>query len=98
MNPAPNATKCSITWRPSAARRVTASAPTTLPSAATSAYITALDTGEQVLLRVAGGILEHLGEQALQCLPHVGAGSHARREDVVAGDGEVFQRHREIGR
>src|SRR2546428_4689633 len=91
MNPAPKATKCSITWRPSAARRVTASAPTTLPSAATSAYITALDTGEQVLLRVAGVILEHLGEQPLQRLPHVGAGSHARREEVVAGDGECLQ-------
>src|SRR3989454_86352 len=91
MNPAPKATKCSITWRPSAARRVTASAPTTLPSAATSAYSTALDTGEQVRLGVAGRILEHLGEQALERLPHVGAGSHARREEVVAGDGEVLQ-------
>src|SRR3989441_4513059 len=97
MNPAPKATKCSITWRPSAARRVTASAPTTLPSAATRAYITALDTGEQVLLRVAGGILEHLGEQALQRLAHAGAGSHAGGEEVVAGDGKVFQRHRVLG-
>src|SRR2546427_424275 len=92
MNPAPKATKCSITWRPSAARRVTASAPTTLPSAATSAYSTALDTGEQVRLGVAGRILEHLGEQALQRLAYVGAGSHARGEEVVARDGEVLQR------
>src|SRR5436853_3528092 len=97
MNPAPKATKCSSTWRPSAARRVTASAPTTLPSAATSAYITALDTGEQVRLRVAGGILEHLGEQALQRLAHVGAGSHAGGEEVVAGEGKVFQRHGVLG-
>src|SRR2546421_62017 len=98
MNPAPNATKCSITWRPSAARRVTASAPTTLPSAATRAYITALDTGEQVLLRVAGGILEHLGEQALQRLAHAGAGSHAGGEEVVARNGEVLQRQGVLGR
>src|SRR5439155_11068572 len=73
------------------ARRVTASAPTTLPSAATSAYSTALDTGEQVRLRVAGGILEHLGEQALQRVAHVGARSHAGGEEVVARDGEVLQ-------
>src|SRR5256885_6323586 len=65
---------------------------TTLPSAATSAYSTALDTGEQVRLGVAGRILEHLGEQALQRLAHVWAGSHARREEVVARDGEVLQR------
>src|SRR5881628_2323594 len=97
MNPAPKATKCSITWRPSAARRVTASAPTTLPSAATSAYSTALDTGEQVRLGVAGRILEHLGEQALQRLAHVGAGSHARGEEVVAADGEVLQRQGVLG-
>src|SRR3989454_5900325 len=97
MNPAPKATKCSITWRPSAARRVTASAPTTLPSAATSAYNRALDTGEQVRLRVAGGILEHLGEQALQRLAHVGARSHAGGEEVVARDGEVLQRQGVLG-
>src|SRR5437879_13835748 len=94
MHPAPKATKCSITWRPSAARRVTASAPTTLPSAATRAYITALDTGEQVLLRVAGGILQHLGDQALQRLAHVAARPHAGGEEDVAGHGPPLHPHR----
>src|SRR3989441_8360500 len=97
MNPAPKATNCSIPWGPSAARRVTASAPTTLPSAATSAYSTALDTGEQVRLRVADGILEHLGEQALERVAHVGAGSHAGGEEVVARGGEVLQRQGVLG-
>src|SRR3989442_1530239 len=61
-------------------------------SSATSAYSTALDTGEQVRLRVAGGILEHLGEQALERVAHVWARSHAGGEEVVARDGEVLQR------
>src|SRR2546428_11070603 len=73
MNPAPNATKCSMTARPRAARRVTASAPSRLPSAATSAYTRALDMGEQVLLRIAARVLEHLAEQALERLAPVGA-------------------------
>ena len=58
MNPAPNARKCSITLSCSAARRVTASAPSTLPAAATRAYTRALDTGQQVLLGVARRIFE----------------------------------------
>src|SRR2546427_751727 len=66
-------------------------------SSPTSAYNRALDTGEQVRLRVAGGILEHLGEQALQRLAHVGAGSHAGGEEVVARDGEVLQRQGVLG-
>src|SRR6266513_571395 len=65
MKPAPNATKCSMTARPRAARRVTASAPITLPSAATSAYTRALDTGQQVALGVALRVLQHLGEHVV---------------------------------
>jgi len=44
MNPAPNATSSSITRSSRTARRVTASAPSTLPAAATRAYNNALDT------------------------------------------------------
>src|SRR2546430_15240671 len=65
MNPAPNATKCSMTARPRAARRVTASAPSRLPSAATSAHTRALDMGEQVLLRIAARVLEYPAKQGL---------------------------------
>src|SRR6266699_372068 len=91
MNPAPNATKCSISASSRAARRVTARAPATLPSAATRAYNRALDTGEQLLPRVARRVVEHLGEQPRQRLPHLRAGPHARRDEIVAGDREVLQ-------
>src|SRR5438093_1563261 len=43
MNPAPKATKCSITLRPRAARWITAAAPSRLPPAAISPYHRALD-------------------------------------------------------
>src|SRR5437588_9074221 len=91
MNPAPNATKCSISASSRAARRVTARAPATLPRAATRAYSSALDTGEQLLPRIACRVLEHVGEQSRQRLAHLRAGPHARRDQVVAGDGEVLQ-------
>src|SRR6266540_1659503 len=84
MKPAPNATKCSISASSRAARRVTASAPTTLPRAATRAYPSALDTGEEIGTRVAGGILEHLRKQPLQRLPHLGPRPHARLQEIVA--------------
>src|SRR6266700_6838385 len=90
MKPAPNATKCSISASSRAARRVTASAPTTLPSAATRAYPRALDTGEKIGARVAGRILEHLREQPLERRPHVGPGPHARGQEVVAFHREGF--------
>src|SRR5881628_2331970 len=90
MKPAPNATKCSIRTSSRAARRVTASAPTTLPSAAMRAYPSALDTGEQVIARVAGRILEHFREQPLEGLPHFRPGPDARRQEVVALQHEVL--------
>src|SRR5439155_25281222 len=91
MKPAPNATQCSMTARPRAARRVTASAPITLPSAATSAYTSALDTGQEVPLRVALRVFQHLREQALQHIAHVGAGPHSCRDQVVPVDREILQ-------
>src|SRR5213078_2064439 len=97
MNPAPNATKCSMTARPRAARRVTASAPITLPSAATSAYTRALDTGQQVALGVALRVLQHLGEQPLQHFAHVGPGPHPRGDQVVPVHREVLQRQGILG-
>src|SRR6266700_2770919 len=97
MNPAPNATKCSMSASSRAARRVTASAPATLPSAATRAYNRALDTGEQLLPRVARRVVEHFGEQPRQRLPHLRAGPHARRDEIVAGDREVLQGQRVLG-
>src|SRR6266480_8127246 len=97
MKPAPNATKCSMTARPRAARRVTASAPITLPSAATSAYTRALDTGQQVTLGVALRVLEHLGQQPLQHLAHVGPGPHPRGDQVVPVHREVLQRQGILG-
>src|SRR2546422_7205132 len=90
MKPAPNATKCSIRASSRAARRVTASAPTTLPSAAMRAYPSALDTGEEVIARVAGRILEHFREQPLEGLPHFRPGPDARRQEVVALQREVL--------
>src|SRR5437660_4935082 len=92
MKPAPNATKCSMTARPRAARRVTASAPITLPRAATSAYTRALDTGQEVLLGVALRVLEHLGEQALQHFAHVGPGPHPGGDQVVPVHRQILQR------
>src|SRR5689334_9413628 len=91
MNPAPNATKCSISTSSRAARRVTASAPATLPSAATRAYSSALDTGEQLLPGVARRVVEHVRQQPRQRLAHLGAGSHAHRDEIVARDGEVLE-------
>src|SRR3989442_658916 len=90
MKPAPNATKCSIRTSSRAARRVTASAPTTLPSAAMRAYPSALDTGEEGIARVAGGILEHFREQPLEGLPHFRPGPDARHQEVVALQREVL--------
>src|SRR2546425_3047556 len=90
MKPAPNATKCSIRASSRAARRVTASAPTTLPSAAMRAYPRALDTGEEIVARVAGRILEHLCEQPLEGRSHFGPGPHARGQEVVAFHREVL--------
>src|ERR1700704_1662702 len=94
MNPAPNATKCSIRASSRAARRVTASAPTTLPSAATRAYPRALDTGEEIVARVAGRILEHFREQPLEGLPYFRPGPLARGQEVVAFHREVFHGQR----
>src|SRR2546423_15370221 len=94
MKPAPNATKCSMTARPRAARRVTASAPITLPSAATSAYTRALDTGQQIALGVALRVLEHLGEQPLRHLAHAGPGPHPRAGQAVPVHREVVRRER----
>src|SRR3989449_4166842 len=90
MKPAPNATKCSIRASSRAARRVTASAPTTLPSAAMRAYPRALDTREEIVARVAGRILEHFREQPLEGRSHLGPGPHARGQEVVAFYREVL--------
>src|SRR5213594_2111747 len=98
MKPAPNATKCSISTSSRTARRVTASAPTTLPSAAIRAYNRALDTGQQVLLRVAARVLEHLDQQALQGVPHVRPGAHAGGDQIVPVDREVLKRQRVLRR
>src|SRR5712691_5773939 len=84
MKPAPNATKCSIRASSRAARRVTASAPTTFPSDAMRAYPRALDTGEEVVARVTGRILEYFHQQPLEGLSHLGPGPHARGQEVVA--------------
>src|SRR5207249_2099115 len=98
MKPAPNARKCSIGASSRAARRVTASAPTTLPSAATRAYPRALDTGEEISARVAGRILEHLREQPLERLPDLGPGPHARGQEIVALHRQVLHRQRVLRR
>src|SRR5205085_842134 len=57
----------------------------------TRAYSSALDTREQLLSRIARRVLEHIGEQSRQRLAHLRAGPRARRDQVVAGDGEVIQ-------
>src|SRR6266550_131449 len=95
MNPAPNATSSSMTRR---ARRVTASAPSTLPAAATRAYNNALDTREQVLLGIAGRVLEHLFQQPRERLAHIGTGPHAGGDEIVAFHREVLECQRWIGR
>src|SRR5438477_9445996 len=97
MNPAPNATKCSISASSRAARRVTASAPATFPTAATRAYSSALDTSEQLLPRVARGVVEHVGEQPRQRLAHNRPGPHPCRDEIVAADREVLQSQRVLG-
>src|SRR2546423_15607255 len=97
MNPAPNATKCSISASSRAARRVTASAPATLPRAATRPYTRALDTGEQLVSRVARRLFQHVGGQARQRRPQLRARPHARRDQVVPGHGEGLERERILG-
>src|SRR3989442_10036128 len=102
MNPAPKATKCSITLSPRAAWRITAAAPSRLPPAAISAYHRALDTARalllpalhQVLAGVARRVFEHPAEQPLQRLAHVRAGPHARGDQGVAPHPEVGERER----
>jgi hypothetical protein len=42
------------------------------------AYPRALDTGEEIVARVAGRILEHFREQPLEGLSHLGSGTDAR--------------------
>src|SRR5258708_13210312 len=49
---------------------------------------------KQVLLGVARGVLQHLRKQLGQRGADVGPGPHAGGEQVVAGDGEVFQPER----
>src|SRR5258705_4134799 len=82
MNPAPNATSSSMTRSSRTARRVTASAPSTLPAAATRAYSRALDTREQVLPGVARRILEHFVQQAGDGPADVGAWPLTRPDHV----------------
>src|SRR5947207_10650926 len=96
MNPAPKATSSSMTRSSRTARRVTASAPSTLPAAATSAYSRALDTREQVLPGVARRILEHFVEQAGERLADVGTRPHTGRDQVVALHREVLESKRRI--
>src|SRR5213594_2917650 len=98
MKPAPNATKCSISASSRAARRVTASAPTTLPSAATRAYQKALDTGEEVIARVTGRILEHFRQQPLERLAHLRPGAHPGGQEIVALYRQVLHRQRILRR
>src|SRR5438034_8007538 len=105
MNPAPKATKCSITLSPRAAWRITAAAPSRLPPAAISAYHRALDTTRPVLLRalqqmlprVARRVFEHFGEQQLQHLAHVRSRAHAGSDQIVALHSEVGERERVLG-
>src|SRR5712664_1227570 len=96
MNPAPNASRCSMTASSRTARRVTASAPSTLPAAATSAYSRALDTGEQVLLGVAGGVFEHFLEQTRQRLTDVRARTHASGDEIISLHRQILQAERRI--
>src|SRR4029077_1087953 len=91
MNPAPNATKCSISASSRAARRVTAKPPATFPRAATRAYSRALDTSEQLLPGVARRVFEDVAEQPRQGLAHLRAGPHARSDEIIARDREVLE-------
>src|SRR5207244_8983737 len=72
----------------------TCALPISLPSAASTAYSSALDMCEQVVLPVARRVLEHLGKEPLECGADVGTRAHARRKQVVTRHGEIF----EIGR
>src|SRR6266508_2500906 len=96
MNPAPNATSSSMTRSSRTARRVTASAPSTLPAAATRAYNNALDTREQVFLGIAGRVLEHFFQQPCERLAHIGTGPHAGGDEIVALHREVLQAERRV--
>src|SRR2546427_154595 len=91
MNPAPNATECSMTVSPRANRCETASAPKTFPSAASTAYANALDMRQEIVLPVARRVLEHLGEEPLERRSDVGTRPHAGREQVVARHGKILQ-------
>src|SRR6267143_215141 len=96
MKPAPNATRSSMTCSSRTARRVTASAPSTLPAAATSAYNSALDTGQEIALGVARRIFEHFFEQARQCCSHVRPGPDAGGDQVIAFHSQILQAERRI--
>src|SRR5436189_1338699 len=82
MKPAPNATSKSMTRSSRTARRVTASAPITLPAAAISAYSSALDTGEEIFPGVARGIFEDFVQQASQYLADVRTGPDTRGDQI----------------
>src|SRR5437660_1596012 len=96
MNPAPNATKCSISRRLPGERRTTAMPPSRLPSAATRAKTSGetLDTGQEVVPRVARRILEHLVQQPCERRADVRPRSHPGGEEIVAVDGQLRQRQR----
>src|SRR5512139_805072 len=91
MNPAPNATRSSMTRSSRTARRVTANAPSTLPAAAMSACSNALDTREQVFFGVAGWILEYFVEESRQRFAHIRAGPHAGRDQIVSLDRQILE-------
>src|SRR5260370_26898211 len=97
MNPAPNATKCSMSRRPRTACRTTASPPSTLPSAARSAYHSALDTGQEKLFGVAGRVLQHVRQQALQRLANARPRPHASGEQIGTIHREVSERQGILG-
>src|SRR6266540_2099699 len=91
MNPAPNASKCSMTVSSRTARRVTASAPSTLPAAAMSAYNRALDTGEEIHLGVAAWILQDLVKQPLQCFANAWTGANTGGDEIVSFHRQVLE-------
>src|SRR2546427_11896627 len=93
MNPAPNATECSMTVSPRANRCETASAPKTFPSAASTAYANALDMRQEIVFQVARRVLEALGEKALEPRSDVGTMPHDGREQAVAGHGKILHGH-----
>src|SRR2546421_11337455 len=96
MNPAPKATSSSMTRSSRTARRVTASAPRTLPAAATRAYNSALDTGQEIRSRVTRRIVENFLQQAAQHLAHIRTRPHAGRDEVIAFDREILERERRV--